>query len=293
MMLLTPDQAWQVRGDTTEGHRLLPRLMADGNYALPEAVLSDPAHASKLPILEDVEIGTPGSYAANGVDLILNGKSYQLQAPFNTRALQVSGGGVIHRFELQPGDTWSGDAGLSPPRERTELSAVAKVAFDATIWLAYSMYVEQAPGAYDLVLGQWHHTPDAADIEAEPPFDITLNAGTLKVTSRSTTDNPTTTNPADVVRYTDGSFATGAWYDLVFRLKFNTTAGALSMWVNGEQKVDLASIPLGYNDAVGPWWKYGAYRHDDPGTVAVRFANMEWGTADLSDRIANPLAIPN
>ena len=45
MIILTPDVANQVRGLTVLGHALAPRLLTDGNLALLEAVLNDPAHA--------------------------------------------------------------------------------------------------------------------------------------------------------------------------------------------------------------------------------------------------------
>lgn len=44
MIILTPEQADQVRGTTAPGHALDPMALLDGSFALPEAVLSDPAH---------------------------------------------------------------------------------------------------------------------------------------------------------------------------------------------------------------------------------------------------------
>ncbi len=43
-ILLTPDQAKAVSGETAPGHTLQPVELADGGFALPEAVLKDPAH---------------------------------------------------------------------------------------------------------------------------------------------------------------------------------------------------------------------------------------------------------
>lgn len=44
MIILTAGQADVVRGETEPGHALDPRQMAAGGFALPVAVLSDPAH---------------------------------------------------------------------------------------------------------------------------------------------------------------------------------------------------------------------------------------------------------
>jgi hypothetical protein len=45
MIILTYDQANQVRGLTVAGHALAPAPLADGTLALPDAVLNDPYHA--------------------------------------------------------------------------------------------------------------------------------------------------------------------------------------------------------------------------------------------------------
>lgn len=45
MLILTAANANQVRGLTVRGHALAPRPLADGTFALPEAVLNDPYHA--------------------------------------------------------------------------------------------------------------------------------------------------------------------------------------------------------------------------------------------------------
>jgi hypothetical protein len=44
MIILTADEANKVRGQTVPGAALAPTPLADGTFALPEAVLSSPAH---------------------------------------------------------------------------------------------------------------------------------------------------------------------------------------------------------------------------------------------------------
>lgn len=51
MLILTSAVADQVRGLTVKGHALAPKPLADGTWALPEAVLNDPFHASKRDFL--------------------------------------------------------------------------------------------------------------------------------------------------------------------------------------------------------------------------------------------------
>lgn len=56
MIILTSTDADQVRGLTMKGHALAPRPMVDGNFALPETVLNDPAHQSKRAFLATLNI---------------------------------------------------------------------------------------------------------------------------------------------------------------------------------------------------------------------------------------------
>jgi hypothetical protein len=51
------------------------------------------------------------------------------------------------------------------------------------------------------------------------------------------------------------------------------------------------NIPIGYNDAVGPSWKFGVYKSANAKTLAVQYRNVEHGTSSLFDRIANPLPV--
>lgn len=45
MIILTHEQANQVRGITTDGHALIPEPLVDGTFVLPEVAVTDPAHA--------------------------------------------------------------------------------------------------------------------------------------------------------------------------------------------------------------------------------------------------------
>lgn len=51
MLILTPAVADAVRGPTSKGAALEPRPLADGDFALPERVLDDPAHAEHHALL--------------------------------------------------------------------------------------------------------------------------------------------------------------------------------------------------------------------------------------------------
>jgi len=54
-MILSAAEADAVRGTTTPGFALDPRALVDGTFALPPAVLNDPAHAAR----QDALVGMP------------------------------------------------------------------------------------------------------------------------------------------------------------------------------------------------------------------------------------------
>jgi hypothetical protein len=77
MILLTLDEANEVKGPSDPMHALYPTELKDGNYVLPVAVLHDPAHAIHhdflvmLPQIEDPPLsdyaGSTGATGSAGV----------------------------------------------------------------------------------------------------------------------------------------------------------------------------------------------------------------------------------
>ncbi len=55
-LILTSTQAARVRGATAKGAALDPVALTDGTFALPEAVLTDPAHAQHASRLKALPI---------------------------------------------------------------------------------------------------------------------------------------------------------------------------------------------------------------------------------------------
>ena len=56
LLTLSPDEANQVRGLTVPMHALAPVPIVGGDFVLPDEVLTDPYHASKLPVLETLSV---------------------------------------------------------------------------------------------------------------------------------------------------------------------------------------------------------------------------------------------
>lgn len=196
----------------------------------------------------------------------------------------------VDRFEIRSGDYQQSDGAL---KERIEVYR-DPVAFGVDQWLAYSLYIE--PGTTSTadwcVLGQAHRTFDAADVVTSPPLAFNLVGTDLTCETRSDPADPSVSQPDPVIRYTLTNLARGQWHNFVHRMTFARTGnGYLKSWHNGTLMHD-AAIPLGMNDAGGPYWKWGIYRDAAAETLAVRYANVEgFQTASLAARVTDPLPI--
>lgn len=140
---------------------------------------------------------------------------------------------------------------------------------------------------------QFRATDDAGDYTARSPVFAQQFAGsTLVVTTRSDPNASSTGNLTQVDRYTAPNFPLNVWHRFVYRLRFSQTGnGELQGWIDGAAVIPTTVIPLGYNDTLGPFLKYGIYRNPAPETVVAEFANVEIGTSSLLSRVASPLPI--
>jgi hypothetical protein len=78
-------------------------------------------------------------------------------------------------------------------------------------------------------------------------------------------------------RSTDG--VRGKWNDFVVQARWSyETNGLVNVWLNGEQIVQYRG-PVGYNDDVGPYFRFGLYRGDTDQTYVARFRQVRSGTS--------------
>jgi len=164
--------------------------------------------------------------------------------------------------------------------------------FNTSLWFSGALRIlTQAPNtASYCILSQHTATKDAGDISASPVFALALNAANeLTIDTRTSTANPLLGNPAPTIHYTDAAFPRGSLVRFVWNIQFDPQgSGFLRVWRDGTQIVNYTG-PIGYVDALGPYWKAGIYRATAADPFVVEWSNLEGGTADLSARIANPL----
>ncbi len=200
--------------------------------------------------------------------------------------------GQQERFEIRAGDHWKGEHS-----ERSEIAIYRFVKTNIDVWQAYSLLIEPGPTSLApwCIFGQWHAYKDPWDEYVSPPVAQFLTGNTFKIWTASDPKLRQTRKdyPPPVIRYERDDFERGRWHSFVSRTRFNAFGkGALQTWIDGEMVLHLENIPIGYNDLVGPYFKYGVYRPPiDPSPMAARYANMELGYTPLTARIKNPLPV--
>lgn len=180
------------------------------------------------------------------------------------------------RFEVRPGDQWSVDRISGADRERAELSLdEAPVRFDVRYRVSYEMLIEQGPPVTSawLVAGQWHATEDEGDAPSSPPLAFELSGSELVIYTQSTTTPRHAKNPEGIERARVPGIARDRWYRISYDVRFNPQRGELAVRLD-RRTIFSGPIPIGYADAVGPYFKFGIYRAKSPERLAVRYRNL-------------------
>lgn len=236
----------------------------------------------------------------NGASVRLGGRTHTAQTPGKAYSQLVDSAANFAQFELRFGDRWPNDN-----RCRSELNCVDNVPLRTAWWWAASFFIpkdtriKQTGGSYTII-SQWHQRPEGTEDGGKPPCSaLTFNPsqdgfGTFSIYTRGDSRQITTSHPPSTTRFQcPAPEVMGAWQHIVGRYVFDYDDGELDFWLNGEQVIDIAGIPLGYNDEFGPRHKIGAYREDFTYPFQIRYSGTEEGTADLSQRITRPLPVPS
>jgi hypothetical protein len=213
---------------------------------------------------------------------LISGLNWDVDSVYADWSIRRSPSGKIYRFEIREGDQRPGE-----DRDRSELSGSEhKYPNGTELWLSYSFLHE--PGA-PLVdewnnMGQWHAG------SGSPVVTFKMHdEGQFAVWTRSGSSG----DHVDAVRYQMTDFQRGRWYGVVQRLRFDPDGSdaIVQVWMDGVLVVDVQGEPVSYTDSTETYWKFGIYREASAVTQAVRFANFEFSTTSLADRIDAPLPI--
>lgn len=233
--------------------------------------------------------------AASGETTMVDGVRYRVQSPLRPWSVQVSPSSNYTRFELRAGDRWANDVERFPDgRQRAKLRGEDRYAPRTDIWIAYSLrWSGDIPATWGLITSL-HSALEPGESKGKPgPFTVSVARGKLTLFTRSDTQALTTSKEDAVPRFEMPLPAEGEWHDVVYRVRLDPYGdGRVSFWFDGEQRYDSGAIPIGYNDAVGPYFKYGLYRGMSDLTTVMEFANVEVGTRSLQDRVSAPRPVP-
>ncbi|HYD15912.1 MAG TPA: heparin lyase I family protein [Hyphomicrobium sp.] len=216
-----------------------------------------------------------GSGAANAQEFRVDGRIANRHAADVPYAITTPFPGQF-RFEVRPGDQWSVDRKSGTGAERAELSLDKDpVRIDVRYRVSYEIGIEQGAPADStwLVLGQWHATEDKGDAPSSPPLAFELSGDDLVIYTQATSEPRHTKNPPPVERARVPGIARDRWYRIEYDVLFNPSHGDLAVRIDG-QPVFAGEIPIGYADAVGPYFKFGIYRSKSAERFAVRFRNI-------------------
>ncbi|WP_395672242.1 heparin lyase I family protein [Phenylobacterium sp.] len=182
----------------------------------------------------------------------------------------------VYRFEVRSGDQWRERDGT---KERSEISAKETLNFDHTYTLTYDFMIEPGQKITSdwLNIGQFHGSPDVGDYGSlGPVFATQMRGEQMRFITRTDPDRITESRPEDNVLYTDSAaIVRGHWYQMKIDIRFDADGqGLIKVWRDGDLLVNYTG-GVGYNDAVGPYWKMGIYREASPETLAINYRNFD------------------
>lgn len=171
------------------------------------------------------------------------------------------------RFEVRAGD-YASDADTVPNEdgivtERSELKERFQAAIGQVYWYRLRTFIPQDFPIEEnrLVILQWHAS-DTGKEATSPPLAFYYRGGKLIIKLRHS-DRPQQLKEEDIRRvelYRQENFARGVWHDFVIQVKWSyRDDGFVNIWIDGKEAAHYKG-PSAYNDAEGPYVKFGLYR---------------------------------
>lgn len=187
--------------------------------------------------------------------------------------------------------------------QRAELEPATGYGFERgkVYWMGYSFKITGNPpdGIVDPANYQWcnimqvHQLPDAGEYQGPQPYGLYWNGTGALVAVRRYDPNATSTSTShqSVEATVTPALTTGVWHHVEARLVFDNGAagtGAMTIWLDGQKKVEQLNVPFGYNDTNNNYPKMGIYRAASTGIMTAEFRDVSIGQTDLSDRTGKP-----
>lgn len=189
-------------------------------------------------------------------------------------------GGQSIRFELRGGEAWNEPSDSS---FRSEIDTDDYVAIGSVQWYGFSLYIPKDFPKEDnrCVIGQWHDKAKAqvGEPDKSPAVAQRFRNGRFYVTVRHS-DQRIVTDPDRVpeeIAFETKELPLSNWNDFVYQIKWSCHRdGFINGWMNGKQIIQYRG-PVGYNDEIGPTFKFGLYRDATQKTYVVYFDEYRRG----------------
>ena len=171
------------------------------------------------------------------------------------------------RFELRKGDEigWDQDS-------RAELKDDFNAPLNKEIWYGISLFIpEDFPELEkDCIVIQWHGDHDEGETARSPVLAVRIENRELFITSRTSEQKIQTNNRGpSTTHFTLNDFPRNEWLDFVVEVIWShNNNGSLKTWLNGDQIINYNG-PIGYNDDLGPYFKFGLYKHSGNAPLVV------------------------
>jgi hypothetical protein len=298
------------------GTRLLPRVLNDGRYALPDNAQTDPETSAAHSILANWTNSSTPDYVA---DL-----PYGDFGPLKTLAIKRGNNFWVHlggrgnntmtmphanvfRFSAGQDDAYASD--LARGVRRSMIGATSPSGQNRgpmngeTSWCSFCLVlgdlnaVDTLPdyGGYGTLFMQWQTGENPGGIITSPPVSMNLQGQNIRINTASTA-NMSGGVPVFTDVYSGPRPAKGVKTYFVMETKWGAS-GYIKVWQNGSIILDLVT-PLGFYTGVSGtaeigWACLGPYGSQSTRSDVIYIANPEWSLSSLSSRIASPLSVPD
>jgi hypothetical protein len=300
VVCLTGEQACNLRYRGISPSQLQPVRLDDGRYAVGEGTLNDRRLAEQRPLLLAGSIESASLDAAwdERIRFTVDSKEVFLLSPPTPHAISIPSSN-LYRFECRHNEFgWVNDE-EHDNRHNELIGNQDTFALGETLWSSFSFVVgpEHAPfdysdytvtGVMHNTIFQWHAAGTSES--GAPVLSVEMVEGNLEVWTRSDADLAGPNSGAQV-RYSVARPTDGTVHSIVIQGTLGEF-GHLNVWLNGSQVADT-DCPIGYYNTPGEtcYIDWGIYQRNVDDSTIMYHANVEWGTADLSARIANPLSV--
>jgi hypothetical protein len=242
------------------------------------AVFSTNAQAIESPLPTDYQAIV--RRMKNGWAIQNAGKDYSVQR--SSDVLRQPETGQSYRFELRKGDVWHYRTDHTEGSFRSEMSTDDYVSISSVQWYGFSFFIPTNFPQEDtrLVIGQWwaKNKKWLDEPGRPPPLCQDYENGRFTIVLRWSADRVVKeSDPHRTVLYKSNRLPLGKWNDFIYHVKWSyKNDGFVEVWHNGERILNYRG-PVGYNDDIGPTFKFGLYRDESNSTQVIYFDRIRRG----------------